>query len=175
LSDFSEASWVLSEALRLTDESPLLLVLKTAPMNVKSRIETLHKKIDRALDRWLPEEKVKPRTLHTAMRYSIFAGGKRLRPILCLAAAEACGGTASAAMPSACAIECVHTYSLVHDDLPCMDDDDLRRGRPTTHKVFGEGVAVLAGDALLTLAFEILSRTKPTPRFGVGISCAKCP
>lgn len=112
----------------------------------------------------MPDADLKPRTLHTAMRYSVFAGGKRLRPILCLAAAEACGGSLGAAMPAACAIECIHTYSLVHDDLPCMDDDDLRRGRPTTHKVFGEGLAVLTGDALLTLAFEILTRTKSTPR-----------
>lgn len=137
-------------------------------MNVKSRLETLHKKVDLALDRWLPDEKTKPETLHTAMRYSVFAGGKRLRPVLCLAAAEACGGKVPAAMPAACAIECVHTYSLVHDDLPCMDDDDLRRGRPTTHKVFGDGVAVLAGDALLTVAFEILARTKPTARYGMA-------
>jgi geranylgeranyl diphosphate synthase type II len=87
-----------------------------------------------------------------------------LRPILCLAAAEACGGKISNALPAACAVECVHTYSLIHDDLPCMDDDDLRRGRPTTHKVFGEAVAVLAGDALATIAFEILAKTKETPR-----------
>lgn len=137
-------------------------------MNVKSRLASLHKKVDQALDRWLPLEKTRPKTLHAAMRYSIFAGGKRLRPVLCLAAAEACGGKISAAMPSACAIECIHTYSLVHDDLPCMDDDDLRRGRPTTHKVFGDGVAVLTGDALLTVAFEFLARTKPTARHGVA-------
>ena len=141
--------------------------LNYPPMNVKSRIASLHKKVDQALDRWLPDEKTKPKTLHTAMRYSVFAGGKRLRPVLCLAAAEACGGTISAAMPSACAIECIHTYSLVHDDLPCMDDDDLRRGRPTTHKVFGEGIAVLTGDALLTVAFEILARTKATALHGM--------
>ena len=89
------------------------------------------------------------------MRYSLFAGGKRLRPILCLAAAEACGGEIEAALPSACAMECIHTYSLIHDDLPSMDNDDFRRGRPTCHKVFGDGIAVLAGDALLTIAFEI--------------------
>jgi len=133
-------------------------------MNVKSRLAALHKKVDQALDRCLPDANTKPKTLHTAMRYSVFTGGKRLRPVLCLAAAEACGGKLTAAMPPACAIECIHTYSLVHDDLPCMDDDDLRRGRPTTHKVFGEGVAVLTGDALLTLAFEILARTKPCTR-----------
>jgi geranylgeranyl diphosphate synthase type II len=142
--------------------------LNYPPMNVKSRLVSLHKRVDQALDRLLPDEKTKPMPLHTAMRYSVFAGGKRLRPVLCLAAAEACGGTISAAMPSACAVECIHAYSLVHDDLPCMDDDDLRRGRPTTHKVFGEGIAVLTGDALLTAAFEILARTKPTARYGMG-------
>jgi geranylgeranyl diphosphate synthase type II len=121
--------------------------------------------VDRALDAFLPRATVKPATIHRAMRYSLFAGGKRLRPILTLAAAEACGGAASRAMPAACAVECIHTYSLIHDDLPCMDDDDLRRGRPTSHKVFGEGVAVLAGDALLTIAFEILAQAEPTRRY----------
>jgi geranylgeranyl diphosphate synthase, type II len=103
--------------------------------------------------------------MHKAMRYSIFAGGKRLRPILCIAAAEACQGTASMALPLACAVECIHTYSLVHDDLPCMDDDDFRRGKPTSHKVFGEGVAVLAGDALLTFAFELIGKAKAAKRY----------
>src|SRR5437867_317899 len=111
--------------------------------------------VNRALNRFLPRASTKPATIHKAMRYSLFAGGKRLRPILCLAAAEACGGDAEPALPGACAVECIHTYSLIHDDLPCMDDDDLRRGKPTCHKVFGEGIAVLAGDALLTIAFEI--------------------
>jgi len=91
------------------------------------------------------------------MHYSVFAGGKRMRPILCLEAAEICGGDAEAALPAACAVEFIHTYSLIHDDLPCMDDDDLRRGRPTAHVKFGEALALLAGDALLTLAFEIIS------------------
>jgi geranylgeranyl diphosphate synthase type II len=121
--------------------------------------------VDKALDGFLPRSSEKPATIHKAMRYSVFAGGKRLRPILTLAAAEACGGTWRAALPGACAVECVHTYSLIHDDLPCMDDDDIRRGRPTSHKVFGEGIAVLAGDALLTLAFEILARARPTARY----------
>ena len=103
------------------------------------------------------------------MRYSLFAGGKRLRPILCLAAAEACGGKIDNAMPLACAMECIHTYSLVHDDLPSMDNDDFRRGRATCHKVFGDGIAVLAGDALLTLAFEIVSRAKPTRRYDMSM------
>jgi geranylgeranyl diphosphate synthase type II len=136
-------------------------------MNLQTRLATLHKQVDRALDRWLPSEKSRPVTLHRAMRYGIFAGGKRLRPILCLAAAEACGGKSTLALPAACAVECVHTYSLIHDDLPCMDDDDLRRGQPTTHKVFGEAVAVLAGDALMTIAFEILAQTKATKRYGL--------
>ncbi len=103
------------------------------------------------------------------MRYSLFAGGKRLRPILCLAAAEACGGKISNALPLACALECIHTYSLVHDDLPSMDNDDFRRGRPTCHKVFGDGIAILAGDALLTIAFEIVSSAKPAPRYDMSI------
>jgi geranylgeranyl diphosphate synthase type II len=102
------------------------------------------------------------------MRYSLFAGGKRLRPILCVAAAEACRGKIEDALPLACAIECIHTYSLVHDDLPSMDNDDFRRGRPTCHKVFGEGIAVLAGDALLTIAFEIVSHAKPRPRYDMS-------
>ena len=125
--------------------------------------------VDRALDGFLPRATVQPATLHRAMRYSLFAGGKRLRPILVLAAAEACGGAVEAALPAACAVECIHTYSLIHDDLPCMDDDDLRRGRPTSHKVFGEGVAVLAGDALLTVAFEILAQAKATPRHPLAV------
>jgi geranylgeranyl diphosphate synthase type II len=99
------------------------------------------------------------------MRYSLFAGGKRIRPALCLAAAAACGGDESDALPLACAVECIHTYSLVHDDLPAMDDDDYRRGKLTNHKVFGEGIAVLAGDALLTQAFEIAARCQGWPRY----------
>jgi geranylgeranyl diphosphate synthase type II len=99
------------------------------------------------------------------MRYSIFAGGKRMRPALCLAAAEACGGSDAVALPLACAVECIHTYSLIHDDLPAMDNDDFRRGKPTNHKVFGEGIAVLAGDALLTQAFEIAAQCKKFPRY----------
>jgi geranylgeranyl diphosphate synthase type II len=121
--------------------------------------------VNRALDRFLPSAAAKPATIHKAMRYSLFAGGKRMRPALCLAAASACGGRDSAAMPLACAVECIHTYSLIHDDLPAMDDDDFRRGKPTNHKVFGEGIAVLAGDALLTQAFEIAARCQGWPRF----------
>ena len=99
-----------------------------------------------------------PNTLREAMAYSLLAGGKRMRPVLVLLACEACGGSIEAALPAACAIEMIHTYSLVHDDLPAMDDDDYRRGRLTNHKVFGEALAILAGDALLTLAFEVIAR-----------------
>lgn len=113
--------------------------------------------VDAALDRYLPPETERPQVIHKAMRYSVFAGGKRLRPILCMAAAEAAGGSAESALPAAAALECLHTYTLVHDDLPAMDNDVLRRGRPTCHKVFGEANAILAGDGLLTLAFEILA------------------
>jgi geranylgeranyl diphosphate synthase, type II len=122
--------------------------------------------IERALKRLLPSERTRPERLHAAMRYSVLAGGKRLRPLLVIAAAEACGGTAEAAMPAACAVEFVHTYSLIHDDLPCMDDDDFRRGRPTCHRQFGEAIAVLAGDALLALAFEVLMHGSPAARVG---------
>jgi geranylgeranyl diphosphate synthase type II len=121
--------------------------------------------VNRALDTFLPKETVKPSTIHRAMRYSLFAGGKRMRPALCLAAAEACGGKTDEAMPLACAVECIHTYSLIHDDLPAMDNDDFRRGKPTNHKVFGEGIAVLAGDALLTQAFEIAVKAKGWRRY----------
>jgi len=138
-------------------------------VNLKRYLQTRQQKIDHALNRYLPKANTKPATLHRAMRYSLFAGGKRLRPILCLAAAEACRGSIDSALPLACALECIHTYSLVHDDLPSMDNDDFRRGRPTCHKVFGEGIAVLAGDALLTIAFEIVSRAKAAPRYEVAI------
>jgi geranylgeranyl diphosphate synthase type II len=121
--------------------------------------------VNAALDRFLPSEKTRPATIHQAMRYSLFAGGKRMRPALCLAAAAACGGSEAGAMPLACAVECIHTYSLVHDDLPAMDNDDYRRGKLTNHKVFGEGIAVLAGDALLTQAFEIAAKCKSWPRY----------
>ncbi|MBM3877290.1 MAG: polyprenyl synthetase family protein [Verrucomicrobia bacterium] len=120
--------------------------------------------VNRALDRFLPRESARPATIHEAMRYSLFAGGKRMRPALTLAAAEACGGNVDDALPLACAVECVHTYSLIHDDLPAMDNDDFRRGKPTNHKVFGEGIAILAGDALLTQAFEIAAQAKGWPR-----------
>ncbi|NLT72329.1 MAG: polyprenyl synthetase family protein [Verrucomicrobiaceae bacterium] len=124
--------------------------------------------VDKALGRYLPSARTRPATIHEAMRYSVFAGGKRLRPILCLASAEACGGEVEPALPAAAAVECIHTYSLIHDDLPCMDDDDLRRGMPTSHVKYGEGIAVLAGDALLTIAFEILAGAKSTSRYDIG-------
>src|ERR1700740_1050375 len=125
---------------------------------MKEYLAARQKPVDEALDRLLPKATLKPKTIHKAMRYSIFAGGKRLRPILCLAAGECCGGKPEAPMPLASAVECIHTYSLIHDDLPCMDNDDLRRGVPTSHKVFGEAVAVLAGDALLTFAFQLAAQ-----------------
>lgn len=129
------------------------------------------------MDKLLPKASTKPVTIHKAMRYSIFAGGKRLRPVLAIAAAEACGGNAKEVMPLACAVECIHTYSLIHDDLPSMDNDDFRRGRPTNHKVFGEGVAVLAGDALLTIAFEMAGKANAWPRYShkdIVLELAKC-
>jgi geranylgeranyl diphosphate synthase type II len=117
--------------------------------------------VERELDRLLPREDEPPETIHRAMRYSVFPGGKRLRPGLALLVAETLGIPERAALPSACALEMIHAFSLIHDDLPAMDDDDLRRGRPTSHRVFGEAVAILAGDALSTLAFEVLARETP--------------
>src|SRR5437870_10740392 len=113
--------------------------------------------VDAALDRLLPAETIQPVSIHTAMRYSVFAGGKRMRPILCLETARIFSSDLSPALHPACALEFIHTYSLIHDDLPALDNDDLRRGRPTCHKKFGEALAILAGDALLTLAFEALA------------------
>jgi len=129
-------------------------------MELKGYIEERVQWVDAALDHYLPAEDRLPVSLHQAMRYSVFAGGKRIRPVLMAAACEAVGGTAAMILPAACAMEMIHTYSLIHDDLPAMDDDDFRRGRPTNHKVFGEAIAILAGDALLTQAFALLSDTK---------------
>ncbi len=120
-------------------------------------------RVDGALDAYTRFDEDCPRQLSEAMRYSLLAPGKRLRPLLALLAAGACGGDETAAMPAACAVEMIHAYSLIHDDLPAMDDDDLRRGRPTCHKVYGEALAILAGDALLTLAFEVLARDVQPP------------
>jgi len=135
------------------------------PFDLAKFLETRTAAVNAALDRFLPSEKTKPATIHQAMRYSLFAGGKRMRPALVLAAAQACGGGEADALPLACAVECIHTYSLVHDDLPAMDNDDYRRGKLTNHKVFGEGIAVLAGDALLTQAFEVAAQAKGWPRY----------
>jgi geranylgeranyl diphosphate synthase, type II len=136
-----------------------------SPFDLRSYLAVRTATVNRALDRFLPRATTRPATIHKAMRYSLFAGGKRLRPALCLAAAEACGGSLDDAMPLACAVECIHTYSLIHDDLPAMDNDDYRRGKPTNHKVFGEGIAILAGDALLTQAFEIAAIFQGSPRY----------
>src|ERR1700676_5039148 len=130
-------------------------------MNLPDFFEQDRLAVDAALNRLLPTETTEPVSIHTAMRYSVFAGGKRIRPILCLEAARIfepdAKPDASPAMNAACAIEFIHTYSLIHDDLPALDNDDLRRGKPTCHKKFGEATAILAGDALLTLAFEIIA------------------
>lgn len=126
-------------------------------MDLKAYLKEQCARVDAALDAYLPKETELPYSLHKAMRYSVFAGGKRVRPILLLAACEAVGGDTKHAIPAACAMEMIHTYSLIHDDLPAMDNDDFRRGNPTNHKVFGEAVAILAGDALLTEAFKLIS------------------
>ncbi len=136
-----------------------------APFDLPEFLAASTAAVNAALDHFLPRATTKPATIHKAMRYSLFAGGKRLRPALCFAAAAACGGTAAAALPLACAVECIHTYSLIHDDLPAMDNDDYRRGKLTNHKVFGEGIAILAGDALLTQAFEIAAQAEGWPRY----------
>lgn len=133
-----------------------------------SYLQSTHADIEAALQELLPAGDVVPHSLHSAMRHSMFAGGKRLRPILTVAACEACGGDRAAAIPAGCAVECIHTYSLIHDDLPCMDNDDFRRGRPTCHKVYGEAVALLAGDAFQPLAFEILLRSRPGKCYGLA-------
>ena len=132
-----------------------------SPTDALACLRSAHERVDAYLDEILPPAGTGPGRLHEALRYSVFAGGKRLRPALALAAAEAVGGSSEAAVPFAASLELVHTYSLIHDDLPCMDDDDLRRGRPTSHKVFGEAMAVLAGDALHSLAFESLLECVP--------------
>ena len=137
-------------------------------MDVQTYLAVLRAEIEAALDAYLPPAAARPARLHAAMRYSIESGGKRLRPVLCLASAEAVGGPGDRAMLPAVALEYLHTYTLIHDDLPAMDNDDLRRGRPTVHKVFGEASAILAGDALLTLAFELLARVAAPPPYPPG-------
>ena len=127
-------------------------------MTLAEYMAARQKAVDAALDRWVPPEEENPATIHRAMRYSLFAGGKRIRPLLAIAAAEAVSDAPLGIESCACALEMIHTYSLIHDDLPALDNDDLRRGRPTCHKVFGDAMAILAGDALLTLAFEVLAK-----------------
>jgi geranylgeranyl diphosphate synthase type II len=131
-------------------------------MKLSSFFEEDRIAVDAALERLLPTDASPPPSIHTAMRYSVFAGGKRMRPILCLETARIFTSDVTPALHPACAIEFIHTYSLIHDDLPALDNDDLRRGKPTCHKKFGEAIAILAGDALLTLAFESLAAT-PVP------------
>src|SRR5438132_11954277 len=129
-------------------------------MTLKAYFVARQKSVDRAVDRFMPNKYVPPATIHKAMRYSLFAGGKRLRPILCLAAAEACGGKISDALPLASAMECIHTYSLAHDDLPTIDNDDFRRRRATCPKVYGEGIPIPAGHSLPTIAFAFAARAQ---------------
>src|SRR5436853_4589190 len=119
--------------------------------------------VDAALERWVPPETEPPETIHRAMRYSLFAGGKRIRPILCIEAAYTVNDAPGGVTAAACALELIHTYSLIHDDLPALDNDDYRRGKLTNHKVFGEAMAILAGDSLLTLAFQVLAQLPVSP------------
>src|ERR1700738_2096264 len=127
-------------------------------MSISPYLAERQKRVDEALSRWVPPESAEPQSIHRAMRYSLFAGGKRIRPLLAMAAAHAVSDAPVGIESCACVLELIHTYSLIHDDLPALDNDDLRRGRPTCHKVFGDALAILAGDALLTLAFEVLAR-----------------
>ena len=133
----------------------------TNPKSLDEYLQSRKTLVDQALEFYLPAESTEPSVIFRSARYSVFAGGKRLRPILCIGAAEAVGGPIDAVMPAACALELIHTYSLIHDDLPAMDNDDTRRGKPTSHKIFGEAVAILAGDALLTDAFRIIAGRTP--------------
>lgn len=135
-------------------------------MDIRRYLEDKRDAVDRFLDAMLPQATTPPTTLHESMRYSVCAGGKRIRPILTIAAAEALGFDSPGIMPVAASLELIHTYSLIHDDLPAMDNDDFRRGKPTNHKVYGEAIAILAGDALLTLAFELC--TGDISRDGIG-------
>ena len=125
-------------------------------MDFAVQFQAYRVRAEQGLDRLVPAASTRPARLHEAMRYALLGGGKRLRPVLTLATADLFGHASADALPAAVAIECIHTYSLVHDDLPCMDNDDLRRGRPTTHKQFDEATALLAGDALLTLGFQLI-------------------
>ena len=127
-------------------------------MNLRDYLAQQQKLVDAELDRLVPPETAPPETIHRAMRYSLFAGGKRIRPILCIEAARAVADDCAGVVAAACALELIHTYSLIHDDLPALDNDDYRRGKPTNHKVFGDAMAILAGDSLLTLAFQVLAQ-----------------
>jgi geranylgeranyl diphosphate synthase type II len=138
-------------------------------MSVPQFFESDRAGIEEALDRLLPKEEAHPASIHRAMRYSVFAGGKRIRPILCLEAAAMFSENPVAAVSTGCALEFIHTYSLIHDDLPALDNDDFRRGKPTCHKVFGEAIAILAGDALLTLAFQTLAFVPVEPQRRLNI------
>src|SRR3989475_6025173 len=126
-------------------------------MDLRAYLASQQRLVDAELDRLVPPESTPPETIHRAMRYSLFAGGKRIRPILCIEAARAVADDCAGVVAAACALELIHTYSLIHDDLPAMDNDDYRRGKPTNHKVFGDAIAILAGDALLTLAFRLIA------------------
>ncbi|HKZ52928.1 MAG TPA: farnesyl diphosphate synthase, partial [Candidatus Acidoferrales bacterium] len=133
-------------------------------MNLETRLEKHRARLEKRLERLLPREDTPPETLHRSMHYAVLGGGKRIRPILCLETAAALSDRTAGVEDLACAIEFIHTYSLIHDDLPALDNDDLRRGRPTCHKRFGEAIAILAGDALLTLAFEVVGQMQqPDP------------
>ncbi len=142
-----------------------------ADFDLKDYISNRKALVDKALDSLLPLPEGPSGRVIEAMRYSLAAGGKRVRPILLMAGCEAVGGNSSSVLPAACALECVHTYSLIHDDLPAMDNDDLRRGKPTCHKIFGEAIAILAGDGLLTYAFELMTRDDMKKSLDAGILC----
>src|SRR6267154_2236855 len=145
------------DALHLFIGRPFPAAMKLPPFFEEDRLA-----VDAALERLMPAAAAQPPSIHTAMRYSVFAGGKRIRPILCLETARIFAADVVPALHPACAMEFIHTYSLIHDDLPALDNDDLRRGKPTCHKKFGEAIAILAGDALLTLAFETIGATPAT-------------
>ena len=132
--------------------------LSPTGLDIRQYLERKREEVDQYLQSVIPSAETMPTTLHESMRYSLFAGGKRVRPILAIAAAEAVGHAGKAVLPVASSLELIHTYSLIHDDLPAMDNDDFRRGKPTNHKVYGEAMAILAGDALLTMAFELCAR-----------------
>ena len=127
-------------------------------MNLREYLAHQQQLVEAHLDRLVPAESTRPETIHRAMRYSLFAGGKRIRPILCMESAYAAGGEMDGVAACACSLELIHTYSLIHDDLPALDNDDYRRGKLTNHKVFGDAMAILAGDSLLTLAFQVLAQ-----------------